>query len=388
MKILAVLSALDLKYRYGCTPAWWQLLKGLYENGVEVIATTYQGEAVESPWWRTYPNPCYREAQAFTQVKKLGQRLVGGGEKEDSGETAKDIAIRRLAQSWIKPRWEQHLSEILKREEGIGAVVIFTVPLNHFQGLPTAIRERFKIPVFYYDGDVPASLPQFSGFASGFKIYQGADLSEYDGFICNSEGGAQELSKMGAPNVKTLFWGVDPDYFAPLDVPQDYDVSFYGYGAKYRQEWIEKMLVLPSLKLPDVNFVLGGQGFNLEQGAVRQIGDVPLNTFRNFCCRSKINLNITRQAHASVYASSACRPFELAAMGCCIVSNPYNGLDKWFEPDKEIIIVHNEQEAIDTYKDLLENGRRRKKIGERARKRVLAEHTARQRAQGLLKFLS
>ena len=35
-KILAVASAVDLDFRYGCTPAWWQLWKGLYEVGVDL----------------------------------------------------------------------------------------------------------------------------------------------------------------------------------------------------------------------------------------------------------------------------------------------------------------------------------------------------------------
>jgi len=29
-KLLAVASAIDLDFRYGCTPAWWQLWKGMY----------------------------------------------------------------------------------------------------------------------------------------------------------------------------------------------------------------------------------------------------------------------------------------------------------------------------------------------------------------------
>ena len=35
-KILAVASAVDLDFRYGCTPAWWQLWKGLHEEGVDL----------------------------------------------------------------------------------------------------------------------------------------------------------------------------------------------------------------------------------------------------------------------------------------------------------------------------------------------------------------
>src|SRR5919201_1975351 len=73
-KILAVASAVDLDFRYGCTPAWWQLWKGLYEAGCDLIVTPYRGRPVESPWWRTEPNPCYREAELFA-----GARSAGGG---------------------------------------------------------------------------------------------------------------------------------------------------------------------------------------------------------------------------------------------------------------------------------------------------------------------
>ena len=51
-KILAVASSADLGHGYGCTPAWWQLWKGLYEAGADLIVTTYRGHAIESPWWR------------------------------------------------------------------------------------------------------------------------------------------------------------------------------------------------------------------------------------------------------------------------------------------------------------------------------------------------
>ena len=388
MKILAILSALDLSYRYGCTPAWWQLLKGLYENGAQVIATTYQGQAIESPWWRSYPNPCYRQAHAFAQLKKLSRRPPSGESGARQGESGGEKAIRKLINSWIKPRWERHLRQILKQEEGIGAIIVFTVPLNHFTGLPSILKEEFKLPVFYYDGDVPASLPQFSGFASGFKIYHGADLGEYDGFICNSAGGAQTLQRMGARRVKTLFWGVDPDFFTPLPGEQDYDLAFYGFGARYRRQWIEKMITIPSRRLSGKVFVVGGQGFDLDLGNSINIPDVPLNSFRHFCCRSKINLSITRQAHASVYASSASRPFELAAMECCIVSNPHRGLEEWFEPGREIIVVNDEQEALAAYQALLADERKRRRMGRAARERVLAQHTARQRAKELLDYLA
>jgi hypothetical protein len=64
VKILAVASAVDLDFRYGCTPAWWQLWKGLYEEGADLVITPYRGRPVESPWWRTAPNPTFREGES------------------------------------------------------------------------------------------------------------------------------------------------------------------------------------------------------------------------------------------------------------------------------------------------------------------------------------
>ena len=66
------------------------------------------------------------------------------------------------------------------REGRPDAVIVFTVPMAHFRGIPTALRERFGVPVVFYDGDVPMSLPEFGGMDTGFNYYHGADPSEYD----------------------------------------------------------------------------------------------------------------------------------------------------------------------------------------------------------------
>ena len=79
-----------------------------------------------------------------------------------------------------------------------------------------SISRKFNVPVFYFDGDVPASLPNMAGFASGFRIYQGADLSEYTAFISNSSGGRSNCWKSSArKNVHTVWYGADPDVFSP-----------------------------------------------------------------------------------------------------------------------------------------------------------------------------
>lgn len=388
MKILTVVSSLDLRHPFSCTPAWWQLLKGLYEIGVEVVATPYQGPAVESLWWRAYENPCRLEGDLFRASRDLLRRVPtlnkGRREMSDAGESVANRAARTLANKYTRPRWERHISTILEREGDIDVILILSVPLNHFTGLPTTIKRHYGVAVIYYDGDVPASLPAFQGFASGFKIYQGADLTEYDAFISNSKGGAAELERMGAKNVHVLYYGADPEIFSPMNIEQDIDVFFYGHTTEYRREWMEDMISEPSRWMDGTRFAVRGTGLDIDLSHVERLPYLSFSKLREYCCRSKINLNIIRQGHASVYASSASRPFELAAMGCCIASNPVKGIEEWFEPGKEVFVVQDGGEAIELYQWLLSHSEERRQVGEAARGRVLREHTYRHRANQLL----
>ena len=96
----------------------------------------------------------------------------------------------------------------------------------------------------------------------------------------------------------------------------------------------------PSRAAPELEFALGGRDFQGDTGRAWLVGDVPFNAFAHAISASRINLNITRRSHASVFASSSCRPFELAAAGAAIVSNPYEGIERWFEPGQELLVVY------------------------------------------------
>ena len=114
---------------------------------------------------------------------------------------------------------------------------------------------------------------------------------------------------------------------------------FYGHGREYRAAWIDNMIARPSVELPESRFAVRGTKLG-DLGRTEMLPYLSFSKLREYACRSKINLCITRRAHASVYGSSSSRPFELSSMGSCIVANPYEGLELWFEPEKEIIVVH------------------------------------------------
>lgn len=392
MKLLFVVSSLDLTEPFSATPSWWQLLKGLYEIGVEVIATPYQGPAIESLWWRAEPNPAKRQGDLFKSARDNLRTVLRVGDAPPvtpppDGDTLSETLTRGAAQRLIQPVWLRHIDRILTEQPDIDAVIMLTVPLNHLKGVAGALSDKHEKPFFFYDGDVPASLPSMQGFATGFRIYQGADPTEFTAFISNSRGGEEGLLELGARAVHTLYYAADPDVFSPLPVAQqDIDVFFYGHGREYREQWVDSMLAIPSKELRSARFATRGTRLG-DIGRTETLPYLSFSKLREYANRSKINLCITRSAHANLYGSSSARPFELAAMGCCIVSNPYSGIEEWFEPGKEVFVVTSPGEAIDRYRHLLTNETERRRVAAAARQRVLQQHTFRHRAQQLVEIV-
>jgi Glycosyl transferases group 1 len=388
--MLAVASAVDLDFRYGCTPAWWQLWKGMYEAGADVLVTPYRGRPVESPWWRTAPNPTYREGETYQALRDGLARLKGDRylrrEEESPEDTAVDRLTRETIRRFVTPRWKRHLERLVERERP-DAVIVFTIPMAHLQGIPSALRQRFGVPVVFYDGDVPMSLPEFGGMDTGFNPYHGADPSEYDFVLSNSEGGIARLLELGARRAEPLYWAADPEFFAPQAVDKEVDVFFYGYGDKFRRDWMEAMIGRPSREDPEIDFALGGLDFQGDTGAARMLGDVPFNVFARAISAARVNLNMTRRPHAIVPGSSTARPFELASSGAAIVSNPHDGIERWFEPGSELVVVESADEALAAYRELLADPGAAEEMGRRARERVLDEHTYAHRARRLLELV-
>jgi len=260
--------------------------------------------------------------------------------------------------------------------------------LNYIKGIPDKIKSNYGIPVAFYDGDMPTILPKYA-LERGFKFnyYLNADLSVFNAFFTNSKGVIPDLKELGAKNIHPFYYAADPELFKPVNVDKDIDISFYGHGSELREEWMKKMITDPSNILLNNCFSVGGMGFNIDLGKVKRVGYMHFSAFRKFCCQSKICLNITRWSHTSVYASATARPFELAAFGACIVSQPYSGIEEWFDIGREIIIANNETEVLSLYQYLLESDDEREKMGERARARLLKDHTYQKRAEELISVL-
>jgi spore maturation protein CgeB len=343
----------------------------MYEEGHELLIIPYHGRSVNSIWWRSFPNPNYYKGQVLENLLKKVKYSPG----------KKNMPfIPTFARIFARPNLSRAVTGILQKEADVESVLMINLPLNQLRGFGTQIKKHHKnIPIVMYDTDIPTSLPSNGGFT--FNHYVNADLSEYDSFIIPSEGSVSELKELGARDINIVHFGVDPDVYTAMPVVQDIDLLFFGNGSRDRANNIKMMITEPSRVLLNYKFTVSGRYLELDAGNATVTQAFSFMEWRKYCSRSKINLNVVRESHAKVYGTSTSRPFELASMQCAIVSAPYNGLEKWFEVGKEILVANSSKECIEIYQTLINDGDLRVKMGEAARARVKREHTSRHRAK-------
>ena len=69
------------------------------------------------------------------------------------------------------------------------------------------------------------------------------------------------------------------------------------------------------------------------------------------------------------------------------MSNPHEGIERWFDIGSELRVVSNADEASTTYRELLDDPGAAEAMGRRARERVLDEHTYAHRARQILELV-
>ena len=114
---------------------------------------------------------------------------------------------------------------------------------------------------------------------------------------------------------------------------------------------------------------------------VERIDHLPPAEHRAFYAAQRFTLNVTRADMVRAGWSPSVRLFEAAACAVPVISDPWEGLDAIFEPGTEILVARSTEDVL-THLAATDD-EERAAIGERARRRVLAEHTAERRAEEL-----
>jgi spore maturation protein CgeB len=111
---------------------------------------------------------------------------------------------------------------------------------------------------------------------------------------------------------------------------------------------------------------------------VRYLGHVYTRDHNAFNCTPQAVLNISRESMARYGFSPATRVFEAAGAGACLITDHWEGIELFLDPGREVLVARDGAEVAERLRELPPERARR--IGEAARRRVLAEHTYAHRA--------
>jgi spore maturation protein CgeB len=114
---------------------------------------------------------------------------------------------------------------------------------------------------------------------------------------------------------------------------------------------------------------------------VRYCGHVYTCDHNAFNCTPTAVLNISRESMARYGYSPATRVFEAAGAGACLITDHWEGIENFLEPDKEVLVAADGAQVAEHVARL--NPARAHALGAAARKRVLQAHTYAHRAAQL-----
>jgi spore maturation protein CgeB len=236
----------------------------------------------------------------------------------------------------------------------------------------------------FYDLDTPITLQRLAaGEAVDYLPRSG--LGEFDLVLSYTGGRALSAlqTELGARRVAPLYGSVDPEAHFPVPAVESYrcDLSYLGTYAADRQATLAALLIEPARRLPSVKFIIAGAQYPAAfpwTDNIFFVRHLPPAQHPAFFCSSRLTLNVTRQAMADYGYCPSGRLFEAAACGTPILSDWWEGLDAFFDPRREILIAHDPRDAMEAMEmsDAELAG-----VSRAARERVLADHTADQRAR-------
>jgi spore maturation protein CgeB len=240
----------------------------------------------------------------------------------------------------------------------------------------------------FYDIDTPVTL---AAIESGACRYLSAELiARYDLYLSFTGGPTLErlACAFGARMARPLYCSFDPHlYFAE---PRDpcWDLGYMGTFSPDRQRPLERLLADAARLLPERRFVVAGPGYPPDgwPANVARLDHVAASDHRAFYTSQRFTLNLTRADMIRAGYSPSVRLFEAAACGVPIISDYWNGLETILRPGSEIVISRSPAETAHALSSMPD--RERRAIARRARRRVLAHHTAEHRAVQLERYLA
>jgi spore maturation protein CgeB len=238
--------------------------------------------------------------------------------------------------------------------------------------------------VGFYDIDTPVTLAKL---AAGDTEYLAPELiPEYDFYLSFTGGPTLRLleTRYGSPAARALYCSVDAEAYRPTPTARRWDLSYLGTYSLDRQPTLDRLLLEPARRAPDLKFCVAGPQYPSDidwPANVERLDHVPPAEHAAFYSASRFTLNVTRQDMIAAGWSPSVRLFEAGACGAPIISDVWEGLEHLLTPGREILLAQDGAAVLRALRGVDEP--QRQAMAQAARARILDQHTAAHRAAEL-----
>jgi len=241
--------------------------------------------------------------------------------------------------------------------------------------------KRTDKTVVFWDVDAPATLDRMRRNPDDpFRRL----VPQYD-LILTYGGGkpvVEAYREFGAQHCIPVYNALDTSTHYPVAPDQRFaaDLGFLGNRLPDREARVDQFFLQAATALPNKQFLLGGSGWEDKPmpANVRYAGHIYTRDHNAFNATPSVILNISRESMARYGYSPANRVFEATGAGACLITDAWEGIAQFLEPDEEILVAESCADVARLLAEL--DPARAQSIGQAALQRVRAEHTYAHRA--------
>jgi spore maturation protein CgeB len=346
-----------------------------------MMRIAFYGSSLLSSYWNgaaTY----YRGL--LSALARLGWDITFYEPDAFDRQAHRDIAPPDWARVCVYPARPEALREVLAEaaatDVAIKASGVGVFDDELLQGVFAAAR-RDALRVFW-DVDAPATLADIRSDAAHAlrRALPGLDM------VLTYGGGppvVQAYAELGAARCLPIYNALDPTthHRVPPERQLAADLSFLANRMPDREARAGEFFFGPAALLPSKQFLLGGAGWSDKTlpSNVRLLGHVGTERHNVFNASALAVLNVARDTMAAIGFCPATRIFEAAGAGACLITDAWEGIEQFLRPNEEVLVARDGADVVEHVASLTPATARR--IGERARQRILTEHTYDERAR-------
>lgn len=318
-------------------------------------------------------------------LKGLGHQIVFFEKDVPWYASHRDLPHPQEAELYLYQDWPAIRPFALARIAVADAVVVG----SYFPDAVELLNELLAAghpPLAFYDIDTPVTLETLN--AGSCEYLRREHLGQVDLYLSFTGGPVlhELVQHWGARAVAPLYCACDPGDYASQAGRHHRPVllNYMGTFSPDRQGKLQRYFLEPARRMPVAHFALAGPMYpdvHVWPHNVHYCQHLAPDQHAAFYQSSRFTLNLTRQAMVEAGYSPSVRLFEAACAASPVISDPWPGLEDFFEPGREIFVAEDACEIMHLLQST--SAAEARLVGIAARRRMLAYHTGSQRAAEL-----